>query len=525
MGKPLLPTQELDLVGLDRKTILSRLRWNAAQGFSGWMDYSLASPDNVLLEGEALLIGGMGFSLINERARQSTFATVTDRLAMIRMSTPHGLRLSSATAAQVGIVFSTPGLVVAPKKITIPIGTRLQSGDTIWETQAAGEVIVGASVSGSVVAENSELQQETFTSYGDADLVLALSSYPVVDSSVAIIAADGTYSTVRLDNGLPYRSFLEMDGATRGALVLTDSDGKGYVQFGNGINGMIPQGMISISYKTGGGSEGSVSVGASWEILDAIYDETGSLVTLLASNAAASDDGIDQMSVEEARIRIPMQIRIRERTVNEDDGEAIAETAGGVVRSAVMTSNHSSDIPEDTARLYLVGRGAQYSDSLYYSPAAATATQVAAVTSKLARGGVAPLIMGVRATVSSFISKTVNVAVQIYKTSGVSGATAKAAVIKALRMFFAVADDKGAPLYNVNFGFQMLDASGVPNYELPWSDLFGIIRAVPEIRKIPADANGLLLNGLRDSVYCLGYEFPILGSITVYDMDAGGATL
>jgi len=524
MAKPLLPTQELDFVGLDRQMLLARLRWNASQAFSGWIDYSLACPENVILEAEALL-GAMGFSLTNERTRQLTFATVTDRLMMIRKAGPHGLTLSSATAAQVSGVFSLPGGALATKVVTVTAGTRLQAGPAQYEMQATATISIGSNASGSVILENSETQSELVRSDGSADQVVGLSSYPVIDSSVVIAAANGTYRTTRPDNGMAYRSFLEMSGATLGAVVRVDNEGRGYVFFGNGLNGVIPQGNVQITYKTGGGSSGRVVSGASWTFLDAVYDESGSQTTVLFANPAASTGGLDQMSVEEARVRLPMQIRVRERTVNEDDAETTAETTGGIVRATLMTSNHSKSIPEDTGRLYLVALGAQYADTGYYPPAAPTTAQIAAVTAKIARGGEAPVIMGARVTVHAFIARTVNVAVRVHKASGISATAAKAAVTSALQTHFAVANSSGTPLYTVGFGHEMLSSSGVADYELPWSDLFGAIRSTPEIRKIPSDPLNLLLNGAQASVFLKPEEFPVLGALTVYDMDTGGTVI
>lgn len=529
MRAPLIPSESLDLVHLDRETLDARLRYLAAQASDDWVDQSLASHENVNLQGMGLL-GAMGFSLINERARQGTFAQVTDRLSCIRLARPHGLSLTSAEIATVSGYFATPGAVAAPKRIMLPISPqriRLQSGQGLWQLVGSAnyEISAGSSQSVALVLEQAETQVATTASSDIADQIIVLGQYPIVESSVQVVASNGTYSRVRADDGLPYKTFLEMAGLTLGFIVLIDNVGRGYIYFGDDINGKIPKGDITVTYKTGGGADSQVTAGSTWTVLDAIYDEDGGQTSVVFVNTAASAGGLDQMSVEEARVRVPARLRVRERSVNEDDVEATAETVGGIVQSALMTSEDSADIAEDEGKLYLVALGAQYTDSLYYPPAAPTTAQKTAVAAALASGGSAPTVMGTSVQVLDAVFLTVDIDVRIYKSTGTSAAAARAAIVKALQMHFAVADSVRRPLFEVDFGFRLKAADGTVNSQMPWSDIFEVIAATSVVDKIPPGSNNLLLNGTQDSVTLRREEFPTLGTVTIRDMDNAGVEI
>jgi hypothetical protein len=527
MYRPLVPEDDLILVQQDRESIRARQAWMAARAHDGWVDQSLASAENVLLEGQAL-VGGAAFSLINERARQLTFAQVTDRLMCIRKIRPSGLSMSGAKAAIVPGYFSTAGAAAAPKRIFLPGAgevqpIRLQSGQGIWQLASTGvsEITGGSIQSPSLTLEQSDSHEAIEQASGFPGQIIVLGHWPVIPASIVVSDPNGPFDRVRPDTGLPWISPLEMGNSDRGYIILIDNYGKAYLQFGDGIHGVMGEGDIEILYKTGGGKDNAVVAGARWTILDAVYNEDGDKVTVQFTNSAPSSGGLDQMSVEEARVRMPAQIRAWERTVNEVDAEAMAETVGGVGQSALITSNHVAGVPEDVGRLYIVALGSQYSDSLYYPPAAPTDSQRDAIGAIFAPGGAAPGLMGTRIDVFDAVFKTVNIVVQVYKAAGVSQTAARSAIVRALQMHFAIADSERAPLYTVDFGFRLTDSGGTITSQMAWSGIFEVIAGTSAVASIPPDDENLVLNGTRGSVV-LGYEeFPVLGTVTIWDMDEG----
>ncbi len=74
----------------------------------------------------------------------------------------------------------------------------------------------------------------------------------------------------------------------------------------------------------------------------------------------------------------------------------------------------------------------------------------------------------------------------------------------------------------VDFGYYYKDGDGNPASELAWSDVFNVLRDLPEVRKLDA-GDGLYLNGLREDVAIGVFKFPQLGTITVIDGDTGNS--
>jgi len=523
MPLPLLPTEELDLVRLDRQGLLSRLQTLALQADPSWTDFTLNYPENVILEAQALLLS-MGFSSINERARQLSLALVTDRLACIRLTKPFGFEMTGATAAQVDGYFSMASGSAAAKVIEIPAGTRLRIGEDTYTTLSDMDISTGNIDSSTNTAENAETETEVFASDGVANIILQCSQSSYIDDTVSISASNGAYTNTDA-SGRTWKSFREMGPDDRGFIPMVDSNGILYIAFGDGVNGAIPQGTITVTYKVGGGESGRVEADANWQVLDQIYDEDGNPAQVIFTNPAKSTGGYDAMTVAEARIRAPIARRtIHSATINEDF-ESAATGVAGIARGALVTSEQWASMSEDVAYLYLVAYGTPYSDSGYYPPATPTTAQVSAVEALFEEGAEYPSLMGVALSVFAATFQSITVSVRIYKDSGYSAADVKANITTALQKFFAVADDDRAPNLLVDFGYKLLGADGEPDYKVGWSKVLNAINDAEGVREISYAANNLLLNGSRQSVVLQPYYFPLLSTITVYDEDQGGVAI
>lgn len=532
MPLPLLPTAELDLTRTDRQSLLARLQTLAYQVIPQWGDFSPAHPENLLLETQAL-IGGMVFSVINERARQWSWATLTDRLAAIRKARESGYVLSSATPAQVEGTFYLPNSVLATKVVTLPLGLRLQSGGYQFQLTAASTIAIGNNASASLTVENSETQDETYTSDEQPNQILQLANENAMEDSdedpghFYVNCGDGQYFDHLTGETAKLRSFKEAGPDDRVFVPLIDQNGRVLIYFGNGINGAIPQGSIDVQYKTGGGVNGRVGAGATdWKVLDTVYDSDGNAVTVLFQNPAASVGGYDATTVDEARVRAPLALRTLERATINEDFEFAATTVGGIARAAALTSNQDSTILENRASLYLVAYGSPYSDSEYYPPAAATSAQITAVAAAVhAYTGTYKQLMGFDVDVYTALFQDITVSVHVYKASGYSAAAVKANITTALQKYFAVADNNRAPNSLIDFGYKLLDADGDPDYKVAWSGVLNAINDTEGVREIAFTSDNLLLNGIRQSVVLGPAYFPRLSTITVYDDDQGGIAI
>jgi len=524
MSAPLLPTQITDYLNLTRLGMEDRLRTLYNQANPDWVDFTPNYPENLILSGQAF-INSLVAGAADERMRQLYWPLVTDRLSAQRMGRPMGFSMNGRTAASVDGTFSLPNGVAASRPISLPVGTKISTGNAIYTTSAALTFLQGAT---SLAASLRNVVQVTsaFSSDGTADQVLQLEQIPIADGepdAFVITAGNGTYTSLN-EAGLPFSSFMEMGPDILGYVAYKDNNGKVFVYFGNGVYGAIPTGTINVTYLVGGGVDGRVGAGAKWTVLDSLSDDLGSPATMLFNNTAASSGGDDEMTVEEARVLGPLSMLAIGPCVNEPQFETVSCRVSGVARAALMTSNQDPEIPEDQARLYLVAYGGQYSNK-YYPPASPTATQIDAVEALIDKLGQHPRLMGVVVTVLHGVLRTLNIAVRIHKGTNATEDSVRAAIEDSLQKFFAVATDKKARNTKVDFGYKMLGSNGLPDYQVAWSDVFDAIRDSVGVRQIPPGPSDLKIDGYRSSAYLLKHEFPMLGAITIYDMDESGVEI
>jgi len=524
MALPLLPTDELNLTDLSRQGLLVRAQTLATQVNPEWQDFSVSHAENILLEALAMMASMVGDTQ-NERVRQLSWATVTSRLAAIRNGKLTGYTMSPASAAQTAGYFYLPSSGLATVQITIPAGTRLQNGDYEHQTLTEVDILVGSNTSASLAVENSVTEEETFVSDDSVNQVMQLDSSPYMDGSLAVVCADGTYLSVD-GSSRAYRSFTEMGPSTQGYLALVDDNGRVLVLFGNSINGAIPQGAISMSYKTTDGDAGRVSSGSSsWEILDSLLDVNGNPTTVLFTNTADSTGGFDMTSVEEARVRAPLSHYVIESCSTGPQFEYVAGTVGAIARAAAISSNDSSLIGEDEVEVHLVAYGTPYAASGYYPPAAPTTAQIAEVAALYVETGTYPAMITLSVSARAAIFRDITVDVRIYKAANYTAAQVKASITSALQVFFAVATDLKETNTAIDFGYKLLDADGDPNYKVAWSNVFNAINDATGVREISFSSNNLLLNAAHQSVILDPHEFPRLSTISVYDMDQSGVQI
>jgi len=525
MSLPILPTKELNLTQVDRQGLIYRAQFLAQQVIPQWSDFSLSFPENVLLEGCATMVS-TAISVMNERFRQHALATMTSRLAAIRKGRITGYTLQGATAATVGGTFVLPNSVLATTRIPLSAGLRLQSGDAIWQLLEDTAIEVGSNASPACTLENADEQEHVQLSSEEANLVIQLDHTNIIEGSITVTAGNGTYSNYNTLSGRKLFSFVEVGPDTLSFIAMLDNNGRAYIFFGNGINGAIPQGSITVAYKTGGGEDGRVEASATWSLLDGVYDASGQIKTVQFVNAEASVGGFAQTTIEEARIQIPQSVRTLERAVNEADFEYAATRVPGIARAALMTSNHVSSIDEDAAKLYLIAYGSPDANTGYYPPASPTATQIAAVRLLIdIDSGEYAQMMGLDVTVLATTFRDVAIQVKIFKDSGYSSSVVKSNITDALTKLFAVADENRARNALIDFGFKLKNASGTPDYKLAWSRVFNAINDAEGVREVSPAVDNLLLNGARLSIILQPNEFPRLSTITVYDMDSSGAEI
>jgi hypothetical protein len=515
---PLLPQGTLDFTGLVREDMLARLQALFNQLNPEWDDYSPSYPENLLLEG-MVFMGDIIRGTMEERVRQLNWATVSDRLAAIRLSRLSGFRIPGAGSATISGTLATSTGAAVLKSITVPVGTKLFTGTTAnpkrHRTTAEAIIDVGQS-SVQLNLEQAELINEVFESTNEPNTEVLLDRSPYIEGTAVIEASDGLYTEVS--------TFLGAASTDKVFFVFVDDQGRARVRFGTGINGAIPQGNISVDYKIGGGVAGEVEAGASWFIEDPLPDSENNIIPLVFTNTVSSNPATDPMTVEEARVRGPQSLQTINRLVTPGDFEFVAETTPGIARALMATSEDAAVIAEDNGRLVLVALGEKLASGRF-APAVPTAAKIAEVSAQMVEDGPFPPVMGFRFDVVAVDLLVVDIVVRIFKTANANATDTATAVRAALADFFAVTLADKSPNASIDFGLRLLGSDGQPDFLLLWAQVFDAImgsNGSNGVRYLSSSANNLLLNGLHGSVSVDPLKFPALGTVTIFDEDQGG---
>lgn len=513
MPIPLLPQETLDFTGLSREDMLVRLQSLANQAQPAWQDFSTAYPENIVLE-LAALHGDILRGVFEERVRQLSWATITDRLAAIRLGKQSSFTFTNAVPSTVELVFTTANDAVVATRVPIPEGTIVVANDIRYRVTSTGLGIEVGNSSQAVNAEQAEEVSVSFSSLSEPNMEFLLERAGYVGDSLTVTASDGAYTATDI--------FSDKASTDRVFMVAVDNQERGRVRFGNGVAGAIPQGTVSMTYRVTAGAQGAVEQGVSWKLDSPLIDELGATVRPRITNALAAQPGTDALTVAEARIRAPLAARTAgKRATIESDHEDLALTDPTIARAFLATSESSELINEDEAVLFLVAYGAELSSGAFEAaePSSTTLTSMAA---RFAKDGASPTVMGVLLSVQAAPFYTVNVTARIYKTRGAKAADVSAAIRSNLRDLFSVANAKRQPNAAVDFGFRLQNASGDADFLFPWSSVYNAVRDAEGVRRLPPSSDALLLNSTFGDVHLQPSEFPVLGTVTIYDMDQSG---
>ncbi len=486
----------VDFTDKDFDSIKTRMENLIRSVFPDWTDFNVANFGNMLLESKAFILDVLAFYL-DTQSRETRIGSVVQRKNMIALAKLINFELSSAAAATVGLDFSIPNTTAGD--VPIPAGTIIRTRSVepvVVQTLVDLTLLAGfTSVSGD--AENSENQEEIFPSNGLADQEFLLGQTPYLDAS-AVIDAGGT-------DFIEVNNFINSTATDPHFTVTVDENDRATIRFGNGTNGLIPSGNITIAYKTGGGLIGNVDANTLNNLEGSFSDSLGNPVTLSVTNPLAASGGVNRQTVEQARVLAPESLRSINRTVSKDDYEIHARLVPGVARALMVTSNEDPGVGENTGDLIIIPEGGGVPTTTLKDQVLIQVTVTFPNTLTFLTVMVDP----------SF--KTVTVDADVFLSAGANAATVKTAIETALAAFFAVSNADGTPNTNVDFGVNIKDATGAAALELAWSDVFNVVRDVAGVRKVDDDA--FLLNGVADDVVLLPREFPVLGTITLVNGD------
>lgn len=508
MAATILPTST-DYTDRDLLSLRARLQNLITTAFPEWSERSVANFGNILAELPAHT-GDVIAYYLDKAARESRIGTAQLRRSLLGLCkligfTPPGAGAGIAietftlgAPVQVGATFTLlAGQKVKTAEVTAPVKFQLLE-DLVF---AVGESIKTAEV------EHSEFAQDVFTSNGQQNQRFLLRRTPFLEGSATIVAANGTYEVVR--------NFLDSASGDRHAVITVDQRDQAAVRFGNGTNGAVPSGTITIDYKTGGGIAGKIEAGRLKAIDGSSFqDSLGSPVQVTVTNVEATSGASDRTTNAQIRLLAPESIRVLERAVAREDFEVVAKGVPGVARVLCLTRNEDLGVPENSGYIFVVPTGG----------GTASPTLLAAVKAKFTSGsgtGLFPTVNTFQLNVLTAAYLNVDVFAQVFKRPGFTGAQVKANITEALTDYFAISLEDGTPNPLIDFGFNLKRSDGTAAQELAWSDIFNEVRDTAGVRKIGDGPTGFLLNTLQRDVAVPNFALPQLGTLTIIDGDTG----
>lgn len=516
----------LDYTDKDFDSIEARLNNLISSVFPNWTDRNVANFGNLLVDMHAFILDVLT-KYQDAQARECRWSQATQLKNILAAVQMIGYEPSGITAAQAQI-----SITIAPSSTGVSLAdVTLPAGDTVSTLDAASPItyqllealtIPAGQTTATATVENSETQTDTFSSNGQPNQSFALSQTPYIDASAEVVATDGTYTQVA--------NFLSATPTSTEFTLAVDSTSRATLFFGNGVNGAIPQGTITVTYKTGGGSAGRVDQNQLQKWNDtSITDAVGNAVTVTVNNPLPSSGGLDAQSVGQIQQLAPLSVRVSDRTIAKEDYEIVALTTPGVARALMTTSNEDPGVQENHGILYVVPPGAG---------AVSTSLVEAIQAGFVAR----PYPTCMRLAIQGPFYVVVNVSAVVFRAKGVTQAAARLAIVLSLVSYLADTIATGSVFradgsrWNVNngpnpdagksnplvdFGFNYQDQDGNPLGLLPFSGLSDAIGTTPGIVKVGAGPADVLLNGLRADVALPRNGFPKLGNVTLIDGSLG----
>jgi hypothetical protein len=501
----ILPENITDYTSKDFDSLRARLFNLIASVFPEWTDFNVANFGNIMVELFAHVGDVLGFYLDNH-ARESRISTATQRRSLIALSKLLGFTPTGAVAATADVTLTLAE--VPANDVTIPAGTivRTLAVTNPIRFQTLTPVTIAASTNpptATVSVENSETKVEAFTSNGQPDQEIRLTFTPFLDSSLTLTALNGTYTVV--DN------FLSSTSSDLHLTITVDQNDRATVRFGNGVQGALPQGAITATYKTGGGVSGNVDAGTIQRIEGAFTDVLANPVTVSVTNANAASGGADRQTVEQIRDLAPESIRTINRTVSREDYEINARKVAGVSRALMLTSNERAAIPENQGHLHIIPTGGGVPSTALK---ASVLTQVTVTF---------PNTLTFLVDVRDPEYLNVDIQCTVFLSSGASASVVDSLIRQNLTNFFAISNSDGSDNDSIDFGFNFKDVNGNPAGEIPFSDIYNVIRDTTGVRKIGDAIGSLLINSEPNDLTIEVQQFPQLGTVTILNGDTGSS--
>lgn len=478
---------------------------------------------NILIEGFCF-VGDVLCFYQDGQSREAFIGFVTQYKNLLNITKMIGYRPAGQTASRVEETFRlASGAVVAPgAQVLIPTGQIVKSvgtGNEVAKYQSLSLASISAGQNSvDVVMENSVARQERITCRNTPDQEFIGRYDNFLDGTMQVTKQPGPSETWEV-----VEDFLESGPNDKHVVAWQDHNGKPRLRFGDGNQGKVPSGSLTLEYRTGGGTAGEVAketltVGEGLPIKDSL----GNIIKLECINQSASTPATERETINAARINAPASLRLLTRAVAREDYEIGANQVSGVARSLMITSGEDSGIEENTGVLYVVTPDATDAPQTLLS---AVSLQFEKDPGDPDYEPPYPKTVTFRLTVQNADYLDLNLEAIVYLSPGweARAAEAKANIHTSLAELLVPLLPDGTPNPYVDFGYNFKDVDGNPAGEIPLSDVYNAVRDATGIRKVSPSPDGFTINGDHADVQLLFRQFPRLGTVTLINGDTGDA--
>lgn len=417
----------------DYDSYFEELKTKAQELFPDWTDFNESNVGVLFMELFAALADQNSYYL-NRLVNELFLPTVQQRRNAVKILNRLNYTLGGRVAASVDLTFSFENGGTHTQDVTIPAGYTVETVDSEYKFETTNDLIIPAgSPNGIVSAKNNTTYEDSIETDGTINQEKTLVEPNFIEiESVEINSLAWTKVSDLLDSGPTDRHFK----------VEINDDINGVIVFGDGVNGLKPTGLGTVTYKAGGGIDAnSIQANTITSLTDQIYDAVLAPVSMKVSNALSPSGGEDEESIDEARSKAPKQVRVQESTVGRDDYEGNAETVNGVSRALARGRQEDVAINYGEVYVYIVPEGGGI-------PSTALKNSVVNYlkTEK-------PIMMGSDVIAIDPVYKTITIEGTITRKEGFDSTDVKNAVDAALQDFFdyATLDDQNE--HTVDFGY------------------------------------------------------------------------
>lgn len=306
-----------------------------------WTDHNWTDLGILLIQLQAQM-GDVLHWLADRKFNECFLPTAVNRSSVVNLTKLIDYELSPAVPATVTLKFTIPTALGGD--VTIPKGFEVEAqdeeGNSIYFETDEDVILTAGEVSVTVGATQGQTieEDEVGVSDGTEYQVFELQEESIIASSIVI----------SIDEGGGFEEWEEVDSFQDKPSTATD---KHYlvrrtdedlirIELGDNINGKIPttNAIIKSVYRVGGGVYGNVAK----ETIDTVNDTIsfgGDVVALSVINEAKAENGLDEESVEKAKLLAPRSLRALNRAVTKEDFETLTMKVDGVAKARAEFNN------------------------------------------------------------------------------------------------------------------------------------------------------------------------------------------